>query len=816
MGLNQTMRLMLGMMSLVFISPCIGQTQGNSDIAVIDARTPAEPPRPLPFAIGGISPDGHALSANNQFLTRDGKPWFPIVGEFHYARYRNDQWEQELLKIKAGGVQVISTYIFWIYHEEIEGQFDWTGQRDLRRFVDLCAKHGLYVWIRIGPWDHGEVRNGGLPDWLLKKTATRQNDPVYLKFVARFFDAIGDQLKGRFWKDGGPIIGVQLENEYTARGPGKGEEHIVKLRELALQAGLDAPFYTVTAWDGAIIPSRDVLPVFSGYADGFWWRSVDDLPPSANYFFTPIRCEENVADDLSSKHPEIDAVDFRYPFLTAEMGGGMEVSYHRRPLVTADDVASMELVKLGSGVTMYGYYMFHGGTNPDGRLTTLQESQATGYPNDLPVKSYDFQAPIGESGRENPSFRSLKLLHLFLTDFGSQLAPMTPYFPERSPTDKRDVATPRVSARMQGAQGFIFINNYQRSYPLPEHKNFQLQLKLSSGTITIPRKPIAIPSGAYTIWAVNLEMGGFLLRYATAQLVCKVTNPETYFFFAEPGVRTEFAFEDKIENTIEAPSARVTRADGWVYLDNVRPGTQAAIHLHNKAGADTQIVVLSREQALNAWKLTLAGRERLILSSAELYVDGNQLTTLADDPSQLSASFFPAIEGVPGGFRKQGADGIFSVYAAEVHPVVLTATVEKMRVPGPDPPWKMSRDVPLVPDESAFQSAACWRIRLPDLKPGIDVFLKIKYQGDVARLYAGDKLLDDNFYNGSVWSVRLGADVMKEHEKSLELRILPLRQSAPIYFPRSARPALPSGAQVADLQEVTLQPEYRAVMDVEP
>jgi beta-galactosidase len=70
-------------------------------------------------------------------------------------------------------VQIISTYIFWIHDEEVEGQFDWSGQRNLREFVQLCAKHGLYVYSRIGPWAHGEVRNGGLPDWLLKKGPTR-------------------------------------------------------------------------------------------------------------------------------------------------------------------------------------------------------------------------------------------------------------------------------------------------------------------------------------------------------------------------------------------------------------------------------------------------------------------------------------------------------------------------------------------------------------------------------------------------------------------------------------------------------------------
>ena len=295
--------------------------------------------------------------------------------------------------------------------------------------MELAGKHGMYVWARVGPWDHGEVRNGGLPDWVLRKSAPRQNDPAYLKYVQRFYGEIGRQLKGLFWKDGGPIIGVQIENEYHERGPGRGEEHILTLKRLAREAGLEAPFYSVTGWDDAAVPGREVIPVFGGYPDGFWYRSLEPLPPSPNYFFTPIRCEENVGDNLCSLRPDIDRKFAPFPFLTAEMGGGMELAYHRRPLMSADDIAALDVVKLGSGVTLYGYYMFHGGTNPDGRQTTLQESQATGYPQDLPVKGYDFQAPLGEFGQMRESFRDLKTIHLFLQDFGADLAPMTAYFP---------------------------------------------------------------------------------------------------------------------------------------------------------------------------------------------------------------------------------------------------------------------------------------------------------------------------------------------------------------------------------------------------
>ena len=122
--------------------------------------------------------------------------------------------------------------------------------------------------------------------------------------------------------------------------------------------------------------------------------------------------------------------------MTAEMGGGMQVTYHRRPIVSADDIAAMMPVMLGSGVNLYGSYMFHGGENPDGKLTTLQESLATHYANDLPQKTYDFEAPIGEFGDERESLLKLKTWNYFLNDFGPILAPMQPHAPTHPPRQR--------------------------------------------------------------------------------------------------------------------------------------------------------------------------------------------------------------------------------------------------------------------------------------------------------------------------------------------------------------------------------------------
>ena len=95
-----------------------------------------------------------SFSFTPDFLTKNGQAWFPIMGEFHYSRYPNELWRESLLKMKAGGVTIVSSYVIWIHHEEEKGVWDWSGQKDLRAFVQQIKECGLYTIFRIGPWSH--------------------------------------------------------------------------------------------------------------------------------------------------------------------------------------------------------------------------------------------------------------------------------------------------------------------------------------------------------------------------------------------------------------------------------------------------------------------------------------------------------------------------------------------------------------------------------------------------------------------------------------------------------------------------------------
>jgi len=108
----------------------------SSNLIEIDAHQPVPAPGASDFRGGtSLSPTGHAIGVNERYLTLDGKPWLPVMGEFHFSRYPETDWEEEILKMKAGGVQIIASYIFWNHVEEVEGNFNWTEQRNLRHFT---------------------------------------------------------------------------------------------------------------------------------------------------------------------------------------------------------------------------------------------------------------------------------------------------------------------------------------------------------------------------------------------------------------------------------------------------------------------------------------------------------------------------------------------------------------------------------------------------------------------------------------------------------------------------------------------------------
>lgn len=158
------------------------QTAGADTLLKLDARAAVPVPQTGHLKLGtATSPQGRTLAANKQYLTLDGQPWLPVMGEYHFSRAPAAQWDAQLRLMKASGLDIVATYVFWNHHQEQPGPFNWRGNHDLRRFVQQAQAAGLKVVVRLGPWCHGEARYGGIPDWVVDAMPTRGNDPEYLE-----------------------------------------------------------------------------------------------------------------------------------------------------------------------------------------------------------------------------------------------------------------------------------------------------------------------------------------------------------------------------------------------------------------------------------------------------------------------------------------------------------------------------------------------------------------------------------------------------------------------------------------------------------
>ncbi len=478
---------------------------------------------------------GRPVTWDSQSLIIDGHRVCPVMGEIHYSRIPADEWQQEIRKMRDGGVTIIATYVFWSHIEEQEGIFRWDEQRNLRCFLEACKAEQMPVVLRLGPFCHGEVRNGGIPDWVFTKGCRlREQNPVFLSLAEKLYRQIFTQVQGLQWKDGGPVIAAQFDNEYRGRG-----EYLMALKQIALSVGFDLPFYTRTGWPElrTPVPYGEMLPLYGDYADGFWDKEVTE--GCGNYYkafnFKAFRSSTAIGTDLLGKQEaKLNKGDDAYPYFTCELGGGMATAYHRRPYVYPEDAYSMALVKLGSGSNLLGYYMYHGGTNPEGVLHTLNEVQTSPGTanNDLPVCTYDFQAPLGEFGQTYPQYYMLRPLHLFMQDFGETLAPMEAQFPAPQDLKRGQDEALRWAVRIQGDSGFVFVNNYERFCLLSAKKNMQLSLS----SVVLPR--LTIPSGCMAIFPVNIAG----IRYATAQMVAH--RDGKIYMMQVPGIPTTITMKD--------------------------------------------------------------------------------------------------------------------------------------------------------------------------------------------------------------------------------------------------------------------------------
>jgi len=765
-----------------------------SDSHILRIKAAADPPKILEghLKMGTpTGPDGISYGVNSLYFTRNGEPWLPVMGEVHYARVPNRYWEDSILAMKAGGIDIIATYIFWIFHEEIQGQYKWDEDYNLRRFIELCHKHDMPVWIRIGPWCHGEARNGGFPDWLNKVCKPRSMDPAYFEQVQRWYTIVAEQVKGLYHKDGGPIIGIQFDNEFGHVGGRGGEPYILKCKQIALELGMDTPYYSVTGWGGAWVPQDEVLPVQGSYVDPFWAGGTEQLPPFEELLFSDLISlviNTNVASDMVTSRIKRERWRYdpsRYPFATAELGGGMHHKILRRPILESKDTEAMALCRLGEGANMIGYYMYHGGSQPLGRTGRLVEG-------DMPLVSYDFQAPLQEFGKTNASYYALKRLHQFIQDFGLDLVQMTPTLPDDKP-QAADPSKLRYALRSKGNRGFLFFNNHQRYLDMPAREKIQFAVTLEDKELIFPGEPVTIPSKSVGIFPVNMPIADATLVYATAQPLMRWQDGDItrLVMVRLPGIETQLNITGINKPVIKSGQVR---------------------RMTTQNGAKIEILLLSEEESLNAWKINIAGRRYMALCPIELWQSGNSLKLRTRQPDPVPLRIYPATdqvltyEGKPTNPQREGDFSLYSL-PAEKLPQISVTSQTNAEVPAADLDY---------PFRKADAPPKAWRIQIDEIdwNSVSDVLVRFDYIGDMARLYLNGLLVADNFWSKADWEVGLKRwrKELSESDTELILVISPWRKDQKVFVQK--RPDV-TGELTAELLGIKAFAERALTLDIE-
>jgi beta-galactosidase len=712
------------------------------------------------------------LALTNRYLERDGEPWIPVSGELHYSRVPRDRWAERLRLMRASGITVVASYVFWIHHEEDRGSLRFDGSLDVAGFIREAAEAGLAVVMRIGPWCHGETRNGGLPDWVVDGCADiRCDDPGYLSLVRAWFAALGREI-APLCGPSGPIIGIQLENELYDQ-----PQHILTLKHMARAAGMHAPVWAATGWGGAQLPSGEVLPLFGGYSDGFWneWDASWDPTFREHFYFSHVWDDPGIgADQRAGDAPPVSAavLDSSFPPATCELGGGMAAAYHRRPVPAPSDAAAIANVKLGNGSAWQGFYMYAGGTNPPGR-DGMAESHRTGYPNDLPRYDYDFHAPIGAAGLTAPCLAPLREHNMFVESFGPLLATLPSTLPQARPRDVYDRETLRWAVRCDDTGGFVFINRHQPHEPLDDCEAAQFRIETQAGSLVFPDAPVAVPAGTIARWPFALSVGGVRLEWATASpLTVLPGSAPTLVLRAHRGIVPRAHWAAGVVAT--SPSTGRIEA-GPFDLPVGEP-----LRLSCDTGSLT-VLVADEEAVAQLWHV----QGRLILSPHALWAEGNNLAARSireprcSEWDEQARAFvqLTARSATPG----RAADLEFAL----------------VREPGLAPASYGSRagreSAPT--DAHTDRVAAIYRLALPghaaddDMGGSADRVLVIDWHGDVAQLRVDGRPVADRFWDGSRWELDIRQCGITA-DSTVTVHILPMSDKARVGLNAAARARL--------------------------
>lgn len=334
---------------------------------------------------------GGTFTMGDKTFLLNGKPFVVKAAELHYPRIPRPYWEHRIKMCKALGMNTVCLYVFWNIHEQQEGRFDFTGNNDVAEFCRLAQRNGLYVIVRPGPYVCAEWEMGGLPWWLLKKKdiRLREPDPYFMERVKLFERKVGEQLASLTIQNGGPIIMVQVENEYGSYGENKA--YVSAIRDIVRQSGFDKVTLFQCDW-----------------ASNFEKNGLDDLVWTMNF---------GTGADIDQQFRRLGELRPNAPQMCSEFWSGWFDKWGARH-ETRPAKAMVEGIDemLSKGIS-FSLYMTHGGTS----FGHWAGANSPGFAPD--VTSYDYDAPINEYGQATPKYWELRRTMEKYNDGGKLPAP---------------------------------------------------------------------------------------------------------------------------------------------------------------------------------------------------------------------------------------------------------------------------------------------------------------------------------------------------------------------------------------------------------
>ena len=334
---------------------------------------------------------GGTFTVGDKTFLLNGKPFVVKAAELHYPRIPRPYWEHRIKMCKALGMNTVCLYVFWNIHEQQEGKFDFTGNNDVAEFCRLAQRNGLYVIVRPGPYVCAEWEMGGLPWWLLKKKdiRLREPDPYFMERVKLFERKVGEQLASLTIQNGGPIIMVQVENEYGSYGENKA--YVSAIRDIVRQSGFDKVTLFQCDW-----------------ASNFEKNGLDDLVWTMNF---------GTGADIDQQFRRLGELRPNAPQMCSEFWSGWFDKWGARH-ETRPAKAMVEGIDemLSKGIS-FSLYMTHGGTS----FGHWAGANSPGFAPD--VTSYDYDAPINEYGQATPKYWELRHTMEKYNDGGKLPAP---------------------------------------------------------------------------------------------------------------------------------------------------------------------------------------------------------------------------------------------------------------------------------------------------------------------------------------------------------------------------------------------------------